>query len=115
MKDLGILDGGMSSIVEAMNNDDIVVGAVLINSVEHAFMSSPGGLVDLNDILPSNSEWTKLNSATDINDNGVIVGYGQINGETHGFKLVPVEKSEIACLHVTEEICEKILINTTKL
>lgn len=115
MKDLGILSGGTWSEVRALNNNDIMVGVVNINSVEHAFMSSHNGLIDLNDILSSDSVWTELNRATDINDNGVIVGYGQINGETHGFKLVPVEKSEVACLHVTAEICEKILINTSKI
>ena len=30
----------------------------------------------------------------------------------YGFKLVPVEKSEIACLHVSAEICAKVFSKT---
>lgn len=112
MNDLGSLDGGTLSIVDAMNNNDIVVGTVHIDRVEHAFISLRNEIIDLNTILSSSSEWTKLNRATDINDSGVIVGYGKINGETHGFKLAPIEKSEIACLHVSTEICTKILPKT---
>lgn len=123
MIDMGVLEGGLLPKVEAINNHDVIVGGVKIletndsfsSSKDVAFMTSRQGMLDLNDVLPNNSDWSHLASATDINDSGVMVGYGVINGDTHGFKLVPVEKSEIACLHVMDEICEKILINTNKL
>ena len=115
MNDRGVLDGGLGSIVEAMNNKDEIVGSVVFDGYKHAFISTRQAMIDLNSLITSSSDWTELTHATDINDNGAIVGYGLINGETHGFKLVPVEKSENACLHVSTEICEKILINTNNL
>lgn len=112
MKDLGILDGGLYSEVTALNNNDEIVGAVTFNGYKHAFKATQNRLVDLNSLISDSAEWSELTVATDINDNGVIVGYGQKNGMTHGFKLVPVEKSEIACFHVSAEICTKILSKT---
>lgn len=41
---------------------------------------------DLNDLLPANSGWV-LEQAAGINDNGIIVGRGTINGETHAFGM----------------------------
>ena len=46
----------------------------------------PGGLRDLNDLIPPNSGWV-LKEARDINNSGDIVGYGSINGVNHAFLL----------------------------
>jgi hypothetical protein len=43
-------------------------------------------LIDINTLLPENSGWI-LRSAKGINDQGDIVGYGEINGENHAFLL----------------------------
>jgi hypothetical protein len=43
---------------------------------------------DLNTLIPV-SDWV-LNSVSDINVWGQIVGSGTLNGETHGFLLTPL-------------------------
>ena len=46
------------------------------------------GMRELNTLIPPNSGWL-LNTATDINIGGQIVGTGTHNGQTHGFLLTP--------------------------
>jgi len=43
---------------------------------------------DLNTLIHSNSGWV-LNTATDINVWGQIVGSGTLNGQPHGYLLTP--------------------------
>ncbi|MFZ0279277.1 MAG: hypothetical protein WA254_02780 [Candidatus Sulfotelmatobacter sp.] len=43
---------------------------------------------DLNTLISASSGWV-LNSATDINVWGQIVGEGTLNGAPHGFLLTP--------------------------
>jgi hypothetical protein len=45
-----------------------------------------GGLIHLSSLVPPGSGW-QLIQATDIADNGDIVGQGKLNGELHGFLL----------------------------
>jgi probable HAF family extracellular repeat protein len=72
-----------------INNQDQVVGYSSDNGNNpHAFIWEDGELTDLNDLLPSGSGWV-LKTAADINDDGEIIGYGKINGETHGYLLIP--------------------------
>ena len=122
MIDIGILDGGTSSLVTAINNHDVIVGEVTVEITggdviarkEVAFMTTRQGMVDLNDVLPANSGWAHLTRATDINDSGVVVGYGLKDGEVHGFKLTPVEGADIACLHAPTTACEIIQQKTAQ-
>jgi probable HAF family extracellular repeat protein len=51
--------------------------------------SSRSGMRDLNTLIPANSGWV-LNSATDINVWGQIVGSGTRNGRPHGYLLTPL-------------------------
>jgi probable HAF family extracellular repeat protein len=88
MYDLGTL-GGNSSTALALNDSDQVAGwSFDIAGAQRAFLYSGGILVDLNSLLPPGSGWELL-QATGINDSGQIVGYGTINGQTHGFLLTP--------------------------
>jgi Tricorn protease C1 domain len=50
--------------------------------------SECNGMRDLNTLIRGNSGWL-LNSATDINVWGQIVGMGTLNGQPHGFLLTP--------------------------
>ncbi len=61
-------------------------GQVVGDSAQHAFLYQGGTLTDLNGLLPPDSGWM-LEQARAINDAGQIVGYGSINGRTHGFLL----------------------------
>lgn len=50
-----------------------------------------GKTYELNKIIPKGSQWVNLNSATDINNKGCIVGFGEIYpNKVHAFLLVPV-------------------------
>lgn len=75
MIDLGTLAqaGMVSSRANAINNKGQVVGTSWVGSEGRAFVwDKSNGMRDLNDLLSSH-EWT-VTHATDINDNGQIVG-----------------------------------------
>lgn len=77
IKDLGTL-GGNQSGANAINNVGQVVGYSLINGDQtyHAMMWDGAKMVDLNSFLDAtalNDGWV-LNEATDLNDNGWVVG-----------------------------------------
>lgn len=91
MQDLGTLGG--TSTATGINNPGQVVGY----SNGHAFLDSGGTMYDLNDLAVnlSSTNFSYLNVATDINDNGTIVGYaitspGGGNDAVHAFMAVPV-------------------------
>lgn len=87
--DLGTL-GGLWSVAYAINERGWVVGHAETSAyVYHAFLYANRSLIDLNALIPDNSGW-ELQSAIDINNAGQIIGYGNINGETHGFVASPV-------------------------
>jgi probable HAF family extracellular repeat protein len=89
--DLGSL-GGDQSEARSINSYGEVVGwstLILGDGFSHAFVHKGGGMLDLNDLIPSNSGWELL-QANGINDAGQIVGYGSVNGEVHAFLLTPV-------------------------
>ena len=56
----------------------------------HAFIwDSESQITDLNDLLINGDGWT-LQTASDINDNGQIVGSAIFGGQTRAFLLNPV-------------------------
>lgn len=54
----------------------------------HAFLWQGGVMSDLNDLIPTNSDW-ELTEATSINDAGQIVGAGRFNGQNRAYLLTP--------------------------
>jgi probable HAF family extracellular repeat protein len=93
MSNLGTLGGG-SSFALGINNSGQVVGY----SNEHAFLYQNGTITDLNSLIDPSSGFT-LSIAGAINNNGVIVGRGTVNGQHHAFLLTPVpEPSTIILL-----------------
>ncbi len=83
----------------AINNDGQVVGEMFVEDPECppdsevcggnvASIHENGQTKNLNDLIDSASGWT-LDEATDINDEGQIVGTGTINDEYHAFLLTP--------------------------
>lgn len=88
MTDLGTL-GGDYSAVSALNNLGQVVGdSADTNGDSRAFLWQSGTLVDLNSLLPSGSGWV-LTKARFINDSGMIVGEGTLNGVPQWYALAP--------------------------
>jgi probable HAF family extracellular repeat protein len=103
MIDLGSLAGGSgNSEAEAINTAGQVVGySDMSSGPQHAFLWTPttpngttGTMLDLNTLIGSNA--ILLESATAINDQGQIVGYGvlQSNGSTHAFLLSPTSTAK---------------------
>jgi probable HAF family extracellular repeat protein len=73
-----------------INNSGQAVGYVRAGTApQHAFLYTNGVRVDLNTLILPNTGWTLL-SATAINDAGQIAGNGQVNGQSHAFRLDPV-------------------------
>ncbi len=102
MTDLGTLPGDTSSAALKIN----VTGQVIESSGDSLYIfpfqqslpfkvtgrpfiwSESRGIRDLNSLIPSNSGWV-LNSVSDINIWGQIVGSGIRSGKPHGFLLTP--------------------------
>ncbi len=89
---LGTLEGYSASYATAINDSGTVVGydynPKVSQSTPHAFLYNPSTaqLVDLNAVVKNNSGWV-LETATGINNQGVIVGTGTFNGAQSGFLL----------------------------
>jgi probable HAF family extracellular repeat protein len=90
MLDLGVPPGATYSVTGGINNVGQVVGWAFYGGYDNrAFVWSPStGMLDLNNLIPANSGWL-LQGARAINDQGQIVGYGTLNGQTEAFLLTP--------------------------
>jgi len=92
MTNLGTL-GGIYSQAHGINDHGEVVGwsHPLVRGAHAFYWSEATGMIDLNLLLPEDSAWDRLTHATDINNNGQIVGTGITkNGDTHAFLITPV-------------------------
>ena len=90
MTDLGTL-GGSFSIANGINNSGQVVGESTMSSSSGAgaaFLYSSGVMYNLNSLVPTGSGLV-LETATAINSNGDIVGYGEYNYQFEAFLLTP--------------------------
>jgi len=84
------LSGKFYNSAQALNDCDVVVGAYGPDSEHYrAFQwSGAQGFRDLNSFVPDASGW-ELQSAAAINNDGEIVGSGELRGADRGFLLVP--------------------------
>jgi len=115
MTNLGTLPGNVCSVSDAINSSGQVVGGSGISgfaffpactdSVEHAFLSENGRMIDLNRFVPDSSYLT-LNEAVFINDRGEISGTGTLpGGDQHAFLLIPCgQDDDGSCLEAGEEL-----------
>jgi probable HAF family extracellular repeat protein len=73
-----------------LNDKEKVVGYKFNSNFNPvAVLWEQGTITDLNDLLPPNSGW-RLSTASAINNNGQIAGYGYHNGQERAFLLTPV-------------------------
>ena len=114
MTDLGRLPGAKYMNCSGLNNQGEVVGGatsepgmlgkflgaslrstnplrVLVKTDwdERAFLYKAGRMIDLNDLIPADADWT-LEDALGINDRGQIVGLGLHHGQERAFLLTPL-------------------------
>ena len=88
------VDEYVTSIAFAVNNSDQIVGAAQssanFNTINSAFLYQVGedSITNLNDMIDCDLGWS-LTFARDINDAGVIVGTGTLDGEVRSFMLMP--------------------------
>lgn len=108
--DLGLPGGYVRGTATGINNDGTIVGWMatsLSGGTYRAFVWRDGEWANLNSLIPPGSEW-ELQSASDINDNGQIVGDGLApSGSIQGFLLTPIltdAEEEIADALPTEFI-----------
>jgi probable HAF family extracellular repeat protein len=81
--------GGRQTQANDINDNGAIVGdATLAGSGSlHAFLYTPAsGVVDLNSLIDPASGWS-LQTATAINNRGMIVGIGAFGGSSHGYRL----------------------------
>ncbi|MET0646542.1 MAG: DUF3466 family protein [Pyrinomonadaceae bacterium] len=93
VKDLGTLISSHTySRAVGINNAGQVVGisseSFFTRQDERAFLYEGGVMLDLNALIPAGSGWV-LNEATDINEQGQVVGRGRLNGQERAFMLTP--------------------------
>ena len=96
MTDLGVLTGGTESWAFGINDNDVVVGTSNITGgAYNAFIwDGANGMRNLNSLIPGGSGWT-LTRATDINNDGTIVGWGTNgSGNVRSFLLTPTCKAD---------------------
>ncbi len=93
--DLAGLGGKKGAMANGINAHDVIVGSSSIKGQREyrAFVYMHGNMYQLDKRLDATSDpgW-QLDDATAINDDGVIVGQGTLNGVMQGYIATPVRK-----------------------
>lgn len=91
MSDLGTPadDPNATSRALGINSSGEIVGEAQVGDVMHAVLWQNEQIIDLNTLLPDDSDWELLRTAVSINEKGWIAGTGLIDGEMHAFLLQP--------------------------
>jgi len=88
MIDLGTLGGDGSHALEINERGEVIGYSRTAQNRQHACLWRNGGVIDLNSLVPPDAGW-ELSIARGINDQGLIVGDGFLNGQRHMFLLTP--------------------------
>lgn len=71
-------------------NDSGATVGYIANPSSHAVLWQNGQVIDLNTLIPPGAGW-ELTQAVDINNQGWIIGNGNLNGSPRGFVLIPIQ------------------------
>lgn len=88
-----IIYGPKDSYAYGINDREQIVGFCgIYPEDQYAFLYEKDKMRNLNDYLPENSDWERLERAYDINDKGQIIGYGRLKGEywEQSFLMTPI-------------------------
>lgn len=89
-----------NSTANAINNAGQIVGQALVSTpstgLNTGFIYEDDTLKNLNTLIPCKSGW-RIDNATNINNNGEIIGYGVKDNEVKAFKLKPTGGSIETC------------------
>jgi probable HAF family extracellular repeat protein len=89
MLDIGESAHFPSTVAASISNRGEIVGAGLDpEGHQHALRFADGAVIDLADEV-AHLDGMALLEAVSVNDDGVIIGIASLDGETHGFALVP--------------------------
>ena len=90
IQDIGTLEGS-DGWANAINDKDQIVGYAYLapSSYYQATLWEEGEVFNLNDLIPEDSGWL-LRVANDINESGMIVGWGDVGDEERAFLLTPI-------------------------
>jgi len=93
MQDYGAFPGAIITVApccRTINDSGQIVGFAIDGTTFNstALVWQGAVPVDMNTLIPPNSGWF-LQAAQSINNDGKIIGYGTINGETHAFLATP--------------------------
>ena len=87
--------GGPSAAAFNLDNNDVVVGdATYPDERQVAVIWKGTAIADLNQLVVDGKGWV-LTRAWDIDEAGVIVGEGLLNGEARGFLLAPAQSTSV--------------------
>jgi probable HAF family extracellular repeat protein len=89
---LGTLGGAWSQATAVSPNGAIVGSSQVPTGESHACLWKGGALTDLNDLIDPVSGWV-LDVAYGVNDKGVIVGDGHLNGDVRAFRLTITDEA----------------------
>jgi probable HAF family extracellular repeat protein len=94
MKTIGTLGGNYSAGLALNDNDEVVGMSAREDGSYAAFLWKNGQITDLNSLLPGGTHWT-LVRAWDIDEHGVIVGEGLLDGQARAFVLEPANATAV--------------------
>jgi probable HAF family extracellular repeat protein len=96
MQDLGTL-GSASATAIAINDHALIIGTLTgpYGAALGSFVVANGTMSDLSGLIVQGGDgWSQL-TVTGLNNGGTIVGYGLLNGLTHGFVATPTQAAGV--------------------